>query len=243
MDPDREYRRAMHAVRVRRALTRCSAGCVASHLSAASLHGFSTYPRLQRVQLTRSEGSRRNGQTQVFVSPLPSAHVVDIGGIPATSAARTVVDVARCEQFLAALVTVDSALARRVGRSSMLGCLETMRRWPGAQQARRVILAADGRMESALESVIRARLILLGLPVPEPQVWLGDGAGTIGRVDFLWRGPSVVGEADGRLKYRDNELWLEKLRQERLEDAAARHFARRNGHDRRIRVRFAARSA
>jgi very-short-patch-repair endonuclease len=55
--------------------------------------------------------------------------------------------------------------------------------------------------------------------MPEPQVWLGDEAGTIGRVDFLWREPCVVGEADGRVKYRDNELWQEKLRQERLEDA------------------------
>jgi very-short-patch-repair endonuclease len=55
--------------------------------------------------------------------------------------------------------------------------------------------------------------------MPEPQVWLGDASGTIGRVDFLWRRCGLVGEADGRVKYRDNELWLEKLRQERLEDA------------------------
>jgi very-short-patch-repair endonuclease len=55
--------------------------------------------------------------------------------------------------------------------------------------------------------------------MPEPQVWLADDAGTIGRVDFLWRVPRVIGEADGRVRYRDNELWREKLRQERLEEA------------------------
>jgi very-short-patch-repair endonuclease len=55
--------------------------------------------------------------------------------------------------------------------------------------------------------------------VPELQVWLGDDAGTIGRVDFLWRKAGVVGEADGRVKYTDSALWQEKLRQERLEDA------------------------
>jgi hypothetical protein len=219
MDRDREYRRAMHAVRVRQALARCADGCVASHLSAASLHGFATYREIERVQLTRSQGSRRSGQTQVFVSPLPGGHVVDVDGIPTTARARTVADVARLEDFLAALVTADSALAHRIGRSRILACLETMRRWPGAEQARRVVLAADGRLESPLESVVRGRLLLLGLPMPEPQVWLADDAGTIGRVDFLWRGPRVVGEADGRLKYRANELWREKLRQERLEDA------------------------
>jgi hypothetical protein len=80
-------------------------------------------------------------------------------------------------------------------------------------------MAADGRMESPLESVVRGRCILLGLPLPEPQVWLSDSQGVIGRVDFLWPGSGVVGEADGRVKYRDNELWREKLRQERLEEA------------------------
>jgi very-short-patch-repair endonuclease len=74
-------------------------------------------------------------------------------------------------------------------------------------------------MESALESIVRGRLLLLGLPMPEPQVWVGDGAGTIGRVDFLWRAQRLVGEADGRLKYTDDVLWREKLRQERLADA------------------------
>jgi hypothetical protein len=48
------------------------------------------------------------------VAPLPAADVVDIDGIAATSPARSVADVARTESFLAALVTVDSAFARRV---------------------------------------------------------------------------------------------------------------------------------
>jgi hypothetical protein len=190
---DLEYRRAMHAVRVRQALGRCAAGCVASHLLAASLHGFATYGQIQRVQLTRAEGVAGTGRPRYSCHHYPALMSSISRESPQRRDPRTVADVERFESFLAALVTADSALAHRVGRSSILACLETMRRWPGAEQARRVILAADGRMESALESVIRGRLLLLGLPMPEPPVWLGDEAGTIGRVDFLWRAPRVVG--------------------------------------------------
>jgi very-short-patch-repair endonuclease len=204
---------------VRRALSRCAEGCVASHLSAALLHGFATYHQPPQVRLTRSTGQRRAGRTRISVAPLPAGDVVEISGLPVTSRARTVADVARTEDFVSGLVTVDSAIARGVRRSSILDCLDLMRRWPGTEQARATVLASDGRSESALESVVRGRIIRLGLPVPQTQAWISDDVGVVGRVDLLWSGPRVIGEADGRVKYRENELWQEKVRQERLEDA------------------------
>jgi hypothetical protein len=40
----------------------------------------------------------------------------------------------------------------------------------------------------------------------------------IGRVDFYWDGLGLVGEADGKLKYTEDELWKEKIRQDALAD-------------------------
>ena len=61
-------------------------------------------------------------------------------------------------------------------------------------------------------------MIGLSMP-PRTQVELSTGDGRfIARVDFYWPGLGVVGEADGREKYTGNELWNEKLRQERLTD-------------------------
>ena len=86
---------------------------------------------------------------------------------------------------------------------------------------KRVLLQADVRSQSALESMSRWQFYLARLPSPELQVLIGDDVGPFALVDFLWREYAVVGESDGMLKY-DGErngfaLRDEKIRQERLE--------------------------
>lgn len=57
------------------------------------------------------------------------------------------------------------------------------------------------------------------MPTPELQTRLHDDLGMfVGRADFYWPGPGVVGEADGRAKYDSRAVLLdEKRRQESLE--------------------------
>ncbi len=66
-----------------------------------------------------------------------------------------------------------------------------------------------------MESI--SRLAMTGLPAPRTQVPICTMDGRlIGRVDFYWEELGVVGEADGRTKYTDDALWLEKRRQDSL---------------------------
>ena len=96
--------------------------------------------------------------------------------------------------------------------------LEHCRRWPGARSARRVVAFADGRSESGLESLGRARFDEQGLPPPELQVDLGDHEREV-RVDHYFREQRTVGEADGMGKYDDLAvLRAEKLREDGLRD-------------------------
>ena len=44
-------------------------------------------------------------------------------------------------------------------------------------------------------------------------------SGWVARSDFLWEAYRVVGEADGKVKYLQDELWAEKQRQDDIEDA------------------------
>jgi hypothetical protein len=62
----------------------------------------------------------------------------------------------------------------------------------------------------------------LGIPRPALQTNIFDGHGLlIGRSDFYWDEPGVVGEADGRSKYDERDvLTREKQRQEDLENTA-----------------------
>lgn len=86
----------------------------------------------------------------------------------------------------------------------------------GLRCGRQLFELLDGRSESPLESISRLALAPLE-PSPRTQVTLRAPTGQfLGRVDFYWDELRVVGEADGRLKYTGEELWNEKLRQDRL---------------------------
>ena len=84
------------------------------------------------------------------------------------------------------------------------------------------MLLLDPRSESAIESVSRLRLGSTTLPAPEPQVEIFDRNGVfLGRLDFYWDEFGVGGEVDRKMKYQDKPgevLWLEKKRQEPMED-------------------------
>ena len=146
--------------------------------------------------------------------------VIQIGGVVATTLARTAVDVGRGRGFLAGVVAADAVLARGVRREELRDVLEGRECWPGARAARRAVEFADPRAESPLESVGRVRCHEQGLPAPELQVWLGDADGPIGRVDQYWAEHRTVAEADGALKYATAvDLFVEKRREDRLRDA------------------------
>jgi very-short-patch-repair endonuclease len=65
--------------------------------------------------------------------------------------------------------------------------------------------------------VTRLRILDEGLPAPMSQVWIGPY-----RVDFYWPEHRLVLEADGRLKYTDDERWDEKRREQAIRRYRAR---------------------
>ena len=195
--------------------------------SAALLHDLSRLGRNpQRVRLYRASGGpRRDADVAVLVCGLPDHHVEMTHGVPATTAARTTVDLARWVTFRGGVVVADSALRSGVQRRDLQAVAFDCARWPGIRKAREVSLFADARAASALESVSRVVFRELGLPPPELQMTLAYDEFGNPRiiVDFCWPDLGVVGEADGLLKYDEEldpsrtSLRDEKLRQEEIE--------------------------
>jgi len=202
-------------------------GTVASHHSAALIHGLDllTSGTGETVAVTRPPGgtSSRTGRpgVRVHIAALPDGHVTTRRGLPITSVARTVIDLARTSSFLAGVVAADSALrTKQTSKVELRSVSTACARWPGIQMARRVVAFCDVRSESALESISRVAFRDHGLPPPELQVWVGNATGTIGRADFLWRKYRTVAEADGAIKYADPSRAMAQLKRDaRLREA------------------------
>jgi hypothetical protein len=207
-----------HLLRLAAALAVTSSRAVGSHHSAAVGHGLSL-PRRQpagRIDVTRTSedrGSRsRRLGIQVHVAALPAQQVTARRGVPLTSVARTVIDLARALPFADGVAVADSALhSGKTSKDKLSTVITQCERWPGLQRARQVAAFADAGAESVLESIGRAVFHQFGLPPPDLQVWVGDDDGVIGRADFLWCQHGTIAEADGVFKYSSPSRALAQL--------------------------------
>ncbi len=154
----------------------------------------------------------------MFNMGMPTTHVTTISGLPVTTAARTVIDLARTLAFRAAVVAADSALHQRLTTTAELrSVIAQLPGRRGTARAAEVIEFADGRAESPLESIARVGLRDSGIPRPELQIQLGNGFEPIARVDFYWKQYRTAAEADGAMKYDlDPDLARRQLRRDHL---------------------------
>ena len=200
------------------ALAVATRGTVISHQSAAILYHIDLVGQpAERPTLTRVRGRNRTSTEAVLHSTnLPADHVIWRYGVPVTTPARTVMDLARTLPFAEGVVAADSAIRQGLTRKSELRkVLTACRNWPGAATAARVVDFSNGLSVSALESLARVLFDESGLPPPVLQHWISHGSATIGRVDFLWEEFKIIVEVDGNLKYRDPQrakaqLWRDK---------------------------------
>jgi hypothetical protein len=180
----------------------------ASHQSAALIHGLDLLraPAPEAVSLTCKPGGYRGQSSSgalLHSAGLPRGHVMRRHGVWVTTATRTVIDLSRSLSFMEGVVVADSAL--RLGKTTEAGLADMLRscaRWPGIEQARRVVSFADECAESVLESCARVVFAQAGLPPPVLQADIADKNGEfIGRVDFYWPQYQTIAEADGMAKY------------------------------------------
>lgn len=179
---------------------------VISHQSAAVVHGIALWHLpLTSVHITRpgNGGGHRRRSIHTHVAPLCRDEIVTVQGLPVTSVARTILDLARSASFESAVVAADSALFRHLTTPPELADARARAcRRPGVIGAASVLAFADGRAESAGESRSRVQIYRAGLPAPQLQVPITSADGEfLGVVDFAFEALGTVGEFDGRVKY------------------------------------------
>lgn len=203
-------------------------GSVASHVSAAVIHGLPIFRAdLATVHLERGDKTRRGARSGLHLHRRQRA-TVRVQGIPTTSVADTIVDCARTQPRDTAVVMADFALNQGLTTYALLPeALEACGEARGISRARTVVQVADARAESVGETRTRLICIDAGLAVT-PQVEVRDETGhVIARVDLGVDGLPLGIEFDGVGKYADyldpddapdEKYWEEKVRNELIED-------------------------
>ena len=185
-------------------------GTVVSGVTAARLWGLPGFssPDIEVSRHRRRATHQRRGIEVVLHRPrlLPEHHCTSHQGIPLTTPARTLFDLAgslhpgRTERAL------DNALTRKlvaleVMRAVTIDLLEHGR--TGSALMRRLLLARGAGYippASGLEARFLAVLARAGIEAPECQVDVG-GESWIGRVDHLFRRWHIVAEIDSELHH------------------------------------------
>lgn len=227
-DPDERRR---HLTLIAATLPLLGEGSVVSHASAAVLHGLPV-PRSQlgNVCATREVGGhgRRGGVLHLRHCRLDADEITTIGGVAVTTLERTAIDLARGSTLEWGVITCDAALVMGLDRLRLLNAADRARGWPGARRAERAAVFADPGAQSPLESVSRLQIHRLGYPPPVSQFPVMLAGRVVATSDFGWDDRRLVGECDGRIKYREllvpgedasDAVMAEKRREERIREA------------------------
>lgn len=216
-----------HKARVRATVGTLGEHSVVSHVSAAVLHGLPVrQSQLATVWTTRpGSNGERTPTLRVVRAPVAEDERTVVHGVPVTTLARTVADLARTVPFEWGVAAADAALRGGIGRAVLEQALDRARRRPGLRRARRVVAFADGRAESPGESLSRALFLLHDVPAPVLQREVRTASGfVVGRGDFGWEDDHVIGEFDGALKYDgthgrpEDVIMAEKRREQAFRD-------------------------
>jgi hypothetical protein len=213
-------------------------GAVASHEAAAALHGLATFtPGPVVVMLAHGDHQHLRGGRLRQSTDLALHHRTLVDGIPVTTTARTVVDLAGDLRPGRLRIVVEDALAARRCTLEQLGhCYQEVRR-PGKRgmTSLALVLRSLGpgpvRSASFLERLLRKVLVDAGLPEPVREYEAPWARDTPGRVDLAYPFSRVILEADSRrwhTRERDFEVDRRRDRQAQLAGWAVYRFTWRD---------------
>lgn len=197
-------------------------GSVASHLCAAALHEFPDSMRvLPEVTVRPGRNPKTSGLRVHRPRLLPDHDVTTIGGIPATSYARTLVDCTGRFSLGQIARALDAGLVRgKVTVWSVERSLSVLGQGPGRHPSKLWTLIGERgteitKSESPPEIHMLRVLGAGGLPAPVQQHWVRVG-GQSYRLDLAYPEHKVALEYDGWDAHRSRSSFDSDRRRDRL---------------------------
>jgi predicted transcriptional regulator of viral defense system len=184
------------------AVMACGPGAVLSHRSTAALWAIrESSSTVVDVTCATRAGRRRRGIVVHRADTLDPADVTEVDGIPCTTVARTVLDLAGVLGPGALEYTIHRAQSRRLlDRTEVERAIDRSPTRRGTAVVRR-ILGIHGLGEEKVKSELERRFLRIcsgaGLPMPRINAWIWCGGRHL-EVDFNWPQQRLVVETDGR---------------------------------------------
>lgn len=188
----------------------------ASHRSGAEIWRLSGYePGIVEISMTRDRRRSLNGVIVHRVRDLPPCDVTVHDGIPVTSVARTLIDLASVWPEDKVGEALDDGNRRKIVSVPWL-------RWRVANMTRsgrnglKVVNKLLDERPTAFDSELEKKLLHAmrgyGLPEPIPQFEVRDGDGRfVARVDFAYPDVMLAVEADGYEWHHGRKRWRRDL--------------------------------
>jgi very-short-patch-repair endonuclease len=165
----------------------CGPRAVLSHFSAAVLWGLFTWEE-RFIEVTAPTGHRHPGLRTRRTSDLPLDAAVVHRGIPTTTPARTLKDLAA--------TLPDQGLKRAVRQAQTLHLVHSSQITDGPRRLRNILATGPAPTRSVLEDVVLDLILKGGLQHPQVNAPLRIGMRTV-IPDFRWPTQRLVVEADG----------------------------------------------
>jgi very-short-patch-repair endonuclease len=203
------------------AVRACGEGALLSGLAAAHLLGVLRRPP-PRPEVASAARRRIPGVTTRRARHLHAAEATRWRGIPITTPARTLVDLAAVlDAPELARACHEAGVRHRTTPADVEAVLSRRPNSPGADQLRR-IMRGDVRVTlSKLEAAFLDRLRAAGLPLPVTNRQAGGR-----RVDCRWPERRLTVELDGYRYHHSRHAWEQDRRREREARARGDEFRR-----------------
>lgn len=193
-------------------------GTVISHRAAAALWQLPGFePAAVEITVPRGRGRVAARGAVVHWIPVAPADRTTIDGIPVTTVARTLIDLASVASPELVEDALDDALRRRLVSVRRIRSLLTAiarRGRPGVGVVRALLAERDAAgpvADSVFETRLFRALTRAGLPAPARQYRVRDGRRTIAVVDFAFPEARVAVEADGYRWHAGKRRWERDL--------------------------------
>ena len=186
-----------------------------SHRSAAAL--WQVLPPRGPVHVTTPRDLRGRDGIRFHSSRLQFDEVTEHDGIPVTTVARTLIDIAATEPSRFERAFNEAEFRRLHDQTGLQVLLSRSPARSGAATVRRILKSASqGVTRDELEDRFQALLEAHDLPLPARNADLELAPGRWIRVDCLWRDARLVVELDGRAAHETSSRFDSDRERDRL---------------------------